>query len=204
MKWTQEVKSRDMRTHSSIIRFPTVLLIILRSRENERHFEDDISKCTFQNETCHILILYVPCGPILNRPALVQVMDWGRTGDKIFSEAMMAWFTDAYMRFSAGLWVRAHLSIHQHFSVSLRWRHNGLDSVSNHQPHDCLFNRLFRRRSKKTSKLRVTGLFAGIYRGPVNSTHKWPVTRKMFPFDDVIMWIKLHTYGDGLLCIEPD
>ena len=27
----------------------------------------------------------------------------------------------------------------------------------------------------------------GIYRGPVNSPHKWPVTRKMFPFDDVIM-----------------
>ena len=28
----------------------------------------------------------------------------------------------------------------------------------------------------------------GIYRGPVNSPHKWPVTRKMFPFDGVIMW----------------
>ena len=27
----------------------------------------------------------------------------------------------------------------------------------------------------------------GIHRGPVNSPHKWPVTRKMFPFDDVIM-----------------
>ena len=27
----------------------------------------------------------------------------------------------------------------------------------------------------------------GIHRRPVNSTHKWPVTRKMFPFDDVIM-----------------
>ena len=27
----------------------------------------------------------------------------------------------------------------------------------------------------------------GIQRGPVNSPHKWPVTRKMFPFDDVIM-----------------
>ena len=27
----------------------------------------------------------------------------------------------------------------------------------------------------------------GIDRGPVNSPHKWPVTRKMFPFDDVIM-----------------
>ena len=44
---------------------------------------------------------------------------------------------------------------------TLRWRHNGRDSVSNHQPHDCLLNRLFRRRSKKTSKLRVTGLCAG-------------------------------------------
>ena len=29
----------------------------------------------------------------------------------------------------------------------LRWRHNGRDSVWNHQPHDCLLNRLFRRRS---------------------------------------------------------
>ena len=29
----------------------------------------------------------------------------------------------------------------------------------------------------------------GIHRGPVNSLHKWPVTRKMFPFDDVIMRI---------------
>ena len=28
----------------------------------------------------------------------------------------------------------------------------------------------------------------GIHRGPVNSTHKWPVTRKMFPFDDIIMY----------------
>ena len=44
---------------------------------------------------------------------------------------------------------------------ALQWRHNRQDSVSNHQPHDCLFNRLFRRRSRKTSKLRVTGLCAG-------------------------------------------
>ena len=28
----------------------------------------------------------------------------------------------------------------------------------------------------------------GIHRGPVNSPYKWPVTRKMFPFDDVIMF----------------
>ena len=49
----------------------------------------------------------------------------------------------------------------QKYRLSLQWRHNGHDSVSNYQPHDCLLNRLFRRRSKKTSKLRVTGLCAG-------------------------------------------
>ena len=61
------------------------------------------------------------------------------------------------------------------------WRHNGHNGVSNHQPHHCLLNCLFGWRSKKTSKLRVTGLCAGEF------PHKWPVTRKMFPFDDVIM-----------------
>ena len=45
--------------------------------------------------------------------------------------------------------------------TSLHWRHNDHDDVSNHQPHGCLPNRLFRRRSKKISKLRVTGLCAG-------------------------------------------
>ena len=40
-------------------------------------------------------------------------------------------------------------------------RHNGTDSVSNHQHHHCLLNRLFGCWSKKTSKLRITGLCAG-------------------------------------------
>ena len=73
---------------------------------------------------------------------------------------------------------------------SLQWRHNWYDGLSNHQPHDCFRNRSFRRKSKGTSKLRVTGLCAGIHRWPVNSPHKGPVTRKMFPFDDVIMKYK--------------
>ena len=44
--------------------------------------------------------------------------------------------------------------------VTLQRRHNGCGGNSNHQPHHCLLNRLFRRRSKKTPKLRVTGLCA--------------------------------------------
>ena len=45
--------------------------------------------------------------------------------------------------------------------LTLRWRHNERDSVSNHQPHDFLLNRLFRRKSKKISKICVTGLCEG-------------------------------------------
>ena len=44
---------------------------------------------------------------------------------------------------------------------TLHWRHNDHDGVWNHQPHDFLLNCLFRRRSKKTSKLRVAGLCVG-------------------------------------------
>ena len=45
--------------------------------------------------------------------------------------------------------------------TALQWCHHERDGVSNHQPHDCLLNRLFRRRSKKTSKHCVTGLCVG-------------------------------------------
>ena len=44
---------------------------------------------------------------------------------------------------------------------AVQWRHNERDGVSNYRRVDCLHSRLFRRRSKKTSKLRVTGLFEG-------------------------------------------
>ena len=46
-------------------------------------------------------------------------------------------------------------------SLPLQWCNNGRDNVLNHQPHDCLPNRLFRRRSTKTSKLFVIGFCAG-------------------------------------------
>ena len=75
--------------------------------------------------------------------------------------------------------------------TSLQWRHNGHDNASNHQPHDCLLNRLFRRRSKKTLKLRVTGLCAGNSPETGEFPAQRAVTRKMFPFGDVIM-IKIN------------
>ena len=40
----------------------------------------------------------------------------------------------------------------------------------------------------------------GIHRGPVNSPHKWPVTRKMFPFDDVIMRWSVASIHKSMWC----
>ena len=70
---------------------------------------------------------------------------------------------------------------------TLRWRHNELDGVSDHQPHDCLLNGLFGRRSKKISKLRVTDLCAGNSPGPVNSPHK-----KASHAENVSIWWRHH------------
>ena len=70
---------------------------------------------------------------------------------------------------------------------SLQWHHNGHDGVSNHQPRDCLLKRLFRRRSKKTSKPPVTGLCEG--NSPV--TGEFPAQRASNT-EDVSIWWRHH------------
>ena len=72
---------------------------------------------------------------------------------------------------------------------ALRWCHNEHDGVSNHQPYDCLFNRLFRRRRKWTSKFRVTGLCErnSLVNGEIPA--QIVSNAEMFPLDDVMMEI---------------
>ena len=73
---------------------------------------------------------------------------------------------------------------------SLRWRHNDHAGVSNHQPPGCLLNRLFRRKSKKTSKLRVTGLCAG------NSPGTGEFSAQMASYaENVSIWWRHHVAG---------
>ena len=62
----------------------------------------------------------------------------------------------------------------------LRWRHNGRDGVSNHQPHDRLLNRYSGADQIKHQSSASLAFVRGIHRSPVNSPHKWPVTRKSF------------------------
>ena len=54
--------------------------------------------------------------------------------------------------------VECHDRYYECNHYTLQRRHNGCDGVSNHQPHHCLLNRLFTVYSKKTPKLRITGL----------------------------------------------
>ena len=72
-------------------------------------------------------------------------------------------------------------------TASLQWRHNGCDGVSNHQPHDCLLNRLFRHRSKKISKLRVTVPLWGEFTGD-----RWFPAQRNSNAEKVSIWWRHH------------
>ena len=81
--------------------------------------------------------------------------------------------------------------------VSLQWRHNERDGVSNHQSLDCLINRFCRRKSKKTSRLRVTGLCEG--NPQVNS--EFPAQRASNA-ENVSIWWRHHVlwWGVSTIC----
>ena len=76
---------------------------------------------------------------------------------------------------------------------TLQWCHNGRDGISTHQPHGCLLNHLFGHRSKKTSKLRVTGLCVG--NSPV--TGEFPAQMASNGEDVSIWW---HHHDTELQC----
>ena len=84
-------------------------------------------------------------------------------------------------------WLVQLQQVRQHWWQMRRvwqWRHNEHGVVSYHQPHDCLLNRLFRRKSMKPSKLRVTGLCEG--NSPV--TDEFPAQRASNAENVSICW----------------
>ena len=76
--------------------------------------------------------------------------------------------------------------------LTLHNNQNGCDGVSNHQPQYCLLNRLFRRRSNKTSKLRVTGLCVG--NSPV--TGEFPA-QMASNAENVFIWWRHHVIWES-------
>ena len=116
--------------------------------------------------------MIVPFGKCHRKSTMVQVMACCQMAPIHYlnqccqrdPNLMITLRADSHLRFTghqqAKRWQQSLTYLLWRFST-FRWRHNGCDSVSNHQPHHCLLNRLFRRRSKKTPKLRVTGLCVG-------------------------------------------
>ena len=90
-------------------------------------------------------------------PNVMGICTWSPPLDQMGNSCRGVQFCE--VRTDIGFPNQISLRVRNYFA--LQWRHNGRDGVSNHQPHDCLLNRLFRCRSKKTSKLRVTSLCAG-------------------------------------------
>ena len=82
------------------------------------------------------------------------------------------------------------------FISSLQWCHNGCNGIPNHQPHYCLLNGLDKKNHQSSASL---AFVRGNHWWTVNSLHKWPVTRKMFPFDDLIMDVIIDTICQGVI-----
>ena len=79
------------------------------------------------------------------------------------------------------------------YTTASQWRHNDHDGVPNHQLHDCLSNHLVRRRSRKTSKLRVTGLCTG--NSPVIGEFPAQMASNA---EEVSIWWRHHTCGASI------
>ena len=76
-----------------------------------------------------------------------------------------------------------HIHHYVRGSFTLRWRHNDRHGVPNHvYSHVC-----WGAHQRKYQSPASLAFIMGIHRSPVDSPHKGPVTRKVFPFDDVIM-----------------
>ena len=73
------------------------------------------------------------------------------------------------------------------FIIPLQWRHNGRDGVSNHQPRDSSLSHLYRRGSKKTSRLCVIGLCTG--NSPVTGEYHAQMASNA---ENVSIWLRHH------------
>ena len=106
------------------------------------------------------------------------------------------WFRPPAVGETGARWARGKLVIWP----SLERRHNGpiaSQITSLTIDYSIVYSDADQRKHQSSASLAFVRV---IHRGPVNSPHKWPVTRKMFPFDDVIM-VSRHP-GIWWLCLK--
>ena len=105
--------------------------------------------------------------------------------DLFFSLVVLIFFSQTWLHFAIFL-VKEDTNIHYEH-ISLKWQHNERDGVINHRRLDCLLNHLFRRRSKKTTKLGVTVLCEANSPGNYEFPAQKASVAERISFDDVIM-----------------
>ena len=137
-------------------------------------------------------MLYDECIFVLELTLLYLALNSGNTKFALFARSTET-NTSALVLLicSAGFPVGSWRSLSIMLSTfTLQCRHNEHKGVSNHQRFDCLLNRLFTRRSKLTSKLRVTGLCEG--NSPMAG--KFPAQRASNA-ENVSIWWRHHAAG---------
>ena len=159
-----------------------VTLNTFSPRQTGHHLADDIFKCVFFKANIWIWIKtsfkLVLEGPFDNAPALIKIEECDKeaTYHYLNHDALFCWRIYA----SIGL---------NHFTIP--WHPFHYDDVimraivSQITSLTIVYSAIYV--GADQSKHQSSVSLAFVCRGPVNSPHKWPVTRKMFPFDDVIM-----------------
>ena len=102
-----------------------------------------------------------------------------------------------------------NMSLIPHLAEFTCWRHDMctlsaslvhyndviMGTIASQITHDFFYSTVYSDADQRKHQSSASLVFVrGIHRGPVNSPHKWPVTRKMFPFDDVIMQCQLASH----------
>ena len=163
----------------------------LKYYRNHFYFFSDVAVKTFTDD-CKSLstlgnITTNVCSKFQNNPySAIWVISW-TPFIKRAAEAEDGWQTagglDIKPYFGYGEYNESHKSTKNSCNriKTLQWCHNESDGVSNHRRLGCLLNRLFTHRSTSASLAFVREKSTGHRRIPLT------VTRKMFPFDDVIM-----------------
>ena len=92
-------------------------------------------------------------------------------------------------------------------AISLEWRHNSVIIASQITSLTIVYSAVYSDAGHRKHQSSASLAFVRwIHRGPVNSPHKWPATRKMFPFDDVIIDnpVQFHSFHNSSIVCFPN
>ena len=147
------------------------------------HFESFLGFCLTQSHEIHLVAALHVAYPKRSIPCLLMLWQRQKPGHQ------QVWYWHNKPGYSAFSIRRVSSpSIGHHCNpFTLQWRHNGRYSVSN-TSLAIVYSTVYSGTDQINHQSSASLAFVwGIHRRPVNSPHKWPVTRKIFPFDDVIM-----------------